>query len=203
MRALSSEAAVACINDGQLVAHATTTLLGIAAAPLHASAVTKLDALKSRVTGRGYVHVCDTPERAEGWIVDVEAAAAVWRSLDGPVTLIVPAGPLAPLSVLGPGHTLALRLDHHPAVRALCQGTQSPIISTSLNLPQQTPIADITRVPAELTRHLAGSLTGSPEPLGTPSTLLKQTGHHWRVLREGSLSGAAINELLGGIVIHE
>lgn len=191
LRTLSEQGAVECLSAGELVAHATTSLLGIGADPTNPYAVAKLDHLKQRAGGRGYVHVVDAASHAEGWI-----AGDTWRrllrpSFPSPVTWVFKAGDDAPPTTRGPGDTIAIRLDAHPCVIALCRGLGHPMISTSLNAAGEPPITHVEAVPPTLARHLAGAHVMGPQPIGLPSTVVSVVGSDWRILRQGAVSAEA------------
>lgn len=194
---LTAHEAAARLRAGDLLAHATSSLLGIAADPESQLALNRLDALKRRESGQGYVHVVSDPRYAQTWISPI--GWRPWRRADlpGPLTWVFPAGPQAPTRVQGPGRTIAIRLDPHPCVRALCDALKRPLVSTSLNLPGRPPAATLNDVPAALWAQLAGAFVRPPPPHGQASTVVRATATSWQLLRAGAVSAATLTRLLG------
>ncbi len=195
--ALRGADAVAYLRDGALVAHATTSLLGIGANPLSDRAMDALDTLKGRHRGEGYVHVVDCAEHARGWISAADLQRWLAIDLPGPVTWVLAAGPAVPARVRGPAGTIAIRRDTHPCVQWLCGALGHPIVSSSLNLPGAAPAEDLDAIPAALVAALAGAFVRPPAPVGAASTVVAPTSGGWRLLREGAVSKAALIAALG------
>ncbi len=183
-----------CLRQGGLIAHATTSLLGLAADPRSTAGLDALDGLKSRVAAKGYVLVAGRLPDCTGWVA--ADAADAWFLLEhawsGPVTVVAPAGPAAPARIRGPGDTVAVRLDGHPACLALAAELGVPWVSTSVNLPGEPAALTWQDVPEAVARSLSGVLPTGPAPLGTASTLVRVLGGEVEVLRAGPV---AVEEL--------
>ena len=197
LRRLSLQQALSALHSGALLAHSTTSLLGIGALPQRVDATDTLDRLKERVAGRGYVHVVGAVDQAQGWVEDLSVANALWRRISGPLTLVMPATAAVPAASRSADGTVAIRLDRHPVVGELCAALRSPLISTSLNLAGQPPCDDLDAIPAPLREALAGSYVRPPSPMGGASTLIRLDGAQWTMLRLGMVSAEEIRAALG------
>jgi L-threonylcarbamoyladenylate synthase len=198
--------AAALLRSGALLAHATRGLLGIAADPLRDDALDRLDAIKQRRNGEGYVLVAGAAQHCKGWFnphawFDRERAMGVDELLatawSGPVTWVLPAGPRVPRRVQARDGTVALRVDSHPAVQALAHAFGRSWISTSLNFHGAAPASTWSGVPAALARCLDGVLTLGPAPLGQASTLARLDAQGVTVLRQGAVPAAELARASG------
>lgn len=181
------------LRGGALLAHPTTGLYGIAADAHAAEGVARLDALKRREPGRGYIAVAGDLALMRGWWDGDPRAERLWMATwPGPLTLVCRRGPLAPDAVVGADGTVALRRELHPAVVALSAALGRPFISTSLNLAGRPPAETTEGLDPALEQALAGAWDLPPRPLGGASTLVALTPDGPRILRPGAIGLAAI-----------
>jgi L-threonylcarbamoyladenylate synthase len=195
---LTPAEAADCLRHGGLVAHATTSLLGLAADPRSDAGLDRLDALKSRATAQGYVLVAGRLLDCSGWVA--ADASEAWFLLEhpwsGPVTVVAPAGPAAPRRIQGPGDTVAVRLDRHPSCLALAAELGTPWVSTSVNLPGEPPALTWEDVPEAVGRSLSGVLSAGPAPLGTASSLVRVLEGEVELVRAGPVALGELRQAL-------
>lgn len=193
------EECAAAIRHGDIVGHPTETLYGLAVDPWSDAAVKRLAALKGRSDAAGFIVIADSIERARALIAAPEPAAfsiLAERFWPGPLTLIVKPGSAAPPGVLGPDGGLALRWTPDPIARAIVKAAGRALTSTSANLAGEPPAADAAEVLERLGDRIDLIVDGGPRPVSPPSTVLDLMGPKPRLLREGAVSRAAIDEAL-------
>ena len=176
------------LRQGHLIVHPTEGVYGIAADACSGPALDRLEALKGRVPGRGWVLVAASREAACLWL---EPDPAVLRLLEhpwsGPVTVVARATRAAPPRVVAADGSIAMRIDRHPIVAALGALLQRPWVTTSLNPPGTPPLDDLSALPTDLAQALAAECDGLPRPTGTPSTLIRCHATGLTVLRAGAV----------------
>ena len=176
------------LRGGALVAHPTTGLWGIAADPLHKAALAKLDRLKLRAPGRGYIAVAGSAALFDGWYAaDAVVSGLLSAEFAGPVTLICAAGPGAPTGTVASDGTVAIRVERHPAVIALAAALGRPLLSTSLNLGGEVPAADPWHLSPALADALVGVYACEPTPAGLASTMVAWRAPWLVCLRRGAV----------------
>ena len=202
MAELDAEEAVAHVARGGLVAFPTETSWGLAADARSATAVDALCRFKGRAGKPLSVVIADG--HTSGLIRDPSEtfqrlSEALWP---GPLTLVVSGGgELAP-GVAGAGGTLGLRCSPHPDVRRLAQTAAQqgvgPLTATSLNRSGE-PAVETRDAARELCAAGTGAvlLRGGECGGGPVSTVLDCTTSPPTVLREGAVSRATLESLLG------
>src|SRR5580693_7442497 len=133
--------AVRALRGGGLAVVPTDTLYGLSARADDEAAVQRLASVKRRPAGLPISVMVSSTEEIEG-IADLSEMARgfVRRTLPGPVTLIVPTRPGAPIApaLLHPNGTLGIRVPDHPVARELARRA-GPITATSANRHGETP----------------------------------------------------------------
>ena len=121
-------------------------------------------------------------------------ARAFWP---GPVTIVARRlGDSRSWDLGGDHDTVGVRIPDHPKALAVLQGT-GPLAVTSANRSGQRTPATCEEV-AGMFGDLVVAYVCDLEPLrGAPSTVVDITGSAPRILRQGSVSEAAINESVG------
>lgn len=134
--------AVAILQAGGVVLHATEGVWGLACDPWQKHAVVKVLALKSRAADKGLIVIGGTGEafRAQLDQVSLEHRRAVLDSWPGPHTWILPDNSL-PKIIRGDRNTLACRVPGHSQARALCELFGGLLVSTSANVAGQPAIS--------------------------------------------------------------
>jgi L-threonylcarbamoyladenylate synthase len=197
--------AAAVIRAGGLVAFPTETVYGLGANAFDAAAVAQIFAAKGRSTRNPLiVHVAE--------VAEVVRVAAEWpdvarrlseRFWPGPLTLVLPKHPDLPYVVTAGGGTVAVRLPAHPIARALIRAAGVPLAAPSAN-----PSARISATTAEhVLRHLKGRIElvidGGPTAGGLESTVLDVTCSPPVCLRPGLASRAAIEAIVGKVLLPD
>jgi L-threonylcarbamoyladenylate synthase len=188
-----------CIAAGGVAVFPADGLYGLACDPLDAAAISRIHRLKGRDEGKPSAVMYLAPLAMRELLATLgprtrDAAAAL---LPGPVTLVV-ANPERryPLACREDPERLGVRLIEGPLAGATC-----PLLQTSANRSGEPAPASFADIPAEIIAGAdlaidAGSLTGLPS---TVVDLTKFEGSgEWKVLRDGGLPRAELQERLGG-----
>jgi tRNA threonylcarbamoyl adenosine modification protein (Sua5/YciO/YrdC/YwlC family) len=195
----SIKAAVEALRKGDLVVLPTDTVYGIAADAFSPQAVTRLLAAKGR--GRDMpVPVLIGSWRAARALTDhlsaeaEELIAAFWP---GPLTLVVKQSDGLAWDLGDAQGTVAIRMPLHPVALDLLTET-GPLAVSSANRTGSPPPTSADDAEAQLGASVAVYLDGGATGGSVASTIVDVTGPQPRVLREGGVTQAQIDEVLAG-----
>lgn len=178
---------------GGLVVYPTDTLYGLGCLAADGAAFERLEAVKGLPQRRGVSVVFATLDEARAWsrwtpLADALAAAF----LPGPLTLVVDAKGAAPAHLLGEAGTLGVRLVDRPETLALA--AVGPVVSTSANRHGEPAITRVDQARAQFGRDVDAYVDVGPLE-GPPSTVVDARGGRPKVIREGSLARAIVEEV--------
>ena len=128
--------------DGGVIAYPTEGVYGLGCIPDDVVAVTRILDIKERDVDMGLVLIVSDTEQLEDWI-ELPEGASLDSSTDKPVTWIVPATEEAPYWIRGRHDSIAVRQTKHPVARALCEATDSALVSTSANISGRQPAHNV------------------------------------------------------------
>lgn len=193
-----AEMAAALLADG-VMAYPTETFYGLGAAALSASAVARVYRLKKRDAGKPLSLIVSDIEMVRELAGDLPAAfqTLAQELWPGPLTLVLRAAPTLPGFLTGPGGTVAVRIPPVPWIRSLVEEISQPLTATSANLSGHGDVSDPAEVAAVFDGRVELIVDGGRTPGGAPSTIVDVTGSSARVLREGQISAAKIEALVG------
>ncbi|HET9012632.1 MAG TPA: L-threonylcarbamoyladenylate synthase [Gemmatimonadaceae bacterium] len=198
--------AVGLLKQGGLVAVPTETVYGLAADASNEAAVRAMFAAKGRPADHPViVHVADAGA-IDAWAREVPdsaraLAAAFWP---GPLTLVLKRSPKALDVVTGGQDTVGLRCPAHPWARALLQAFGGAVAAPSANSFGRLSPTAAEHVRVDLGEKPAGKvdmiLDGGACPIGIESTIVDLSGDRPTLLRPGSITRLALEQVLGGPV---
>ena len=176
-----------------LLGYPTETVYGLGSAP-DAKSVDRLAALKRRRAGKPFLLLVSSRLMAErAGLVFTQAADALAEAFwPGPLTLVLKGGEgKLPDQLRGPEGGFAVRHTSHKAVEKLIALLDTPLTSTSANIPGQAPAAGAEQL-LELFRKSveAGDLLvldGGTLGNVPPSTIVDCTTDQPKLVREGAL----------------
>lgn len=192
------------LRSGGLVAFPTETVYGLGALVGRPDAQRRVFEVKGRPpTDPLIVHIAELAAM-EGIASAVSARArgladAFWP---GPLTLVLPRGPLVGDEITAGGPSVGVRVPAHPVAEGLIRAAGTGIAAPSANRfgrISPTAASDVTH---ELGPWLGAAdvvLDGGPTPLGIESTVVDLTGSRPVVLRHGGVPVEDLIEVLGGI----
>ena len=182
------EEAAAALARGELVAFPTDTVYGLSAGQEH---VRKLYGAKDRPKEKRIpVLLSDASNLEASAIVTPAARALAHRFWPGPLTIVL----VAPRR-----GTLAFRVPDHPLARRLIAASGGGLPVTSANRSGERDARTAEEVMAQLDGRIALVLDGGTTPGGVASTIVDCTTDQVKILREGAISEAEIDDVLATV----
>lgn len=198
--------AAQALAEGGLVAFPTETVYGLGADAGNDRAVASIFEAKGRPHFNPLiVHVPDAGAAGRLVTVDDRARHAMEMWWPGPLTLVLPRRPDAPLSLLVSAglDTVAVRCPGHPVARALLAAAGRPVAAPSANrsghVSPTTPLHVAEEFPDGAGGRLRLILAGGRCPIGLESTVLDLTGERPLLLRPGSVTREDLEAVLGPV----
>lgn len=195
--ALAAEA----LRAGRLVAVPTETVYGLAARADSDEAVASIYRAKGRPDFNPLiVHVADLAQAGQLALLDDRARMLADRFWPGPLTMVLPLRPGAPVApaVTAGLPTIALRMPAHPVMRALLAGTGFPLAAPSANRSGAVSPTCAAHVAASLGGRVPLIIDGGDCASGVESTIVAlRVDGSWQILRPGPVDGAELAEVLG------
>ena len=194
--------AAGLLRAGGLVAFPTETVYGLGADAGNDRAVAGIYEAKGRPSFNPLiVHLADLDAVGQlvAWSPQAGAlAAAFWP---GPLTLVLPLRPGAPVSRLVTAglDTLAVRMPAHPVARALLEAFGGPVAAPSANRSGQISPTEAAHVRHGLDGRIDAVVDGGACAEGLESTIVGLTGTP-TLLRPGTITAEALSEVLGARV---
>lgn len=184
------------LRRGGLVAFPTDTLYALGANALDPAAIERVLAVKGRHHGKPLSVLVPSVEAGVGLAA---ALPDVVRSLmqafwPGALTVVVKASPPIPSVLRGAAGTVGLRMPAGAVAQALLTAFGGPIIGTSANKSGGADPADAKTVQKAVGGQIDLVLDGGRVALGVPSTVIDCTTDPARILREGAISRARLQE---------
>ncbi len=187
------------LEAGHPVAVPTETVYGLAARADSDSAVAAIYAAKGRPSFNPLiVHVPDTQAARRLARFDPRAEALAERFWPGPLTLVLPRLPDAPLAdaVTAGLATVAIRCPAHPAMQALLQRCPFPLAAPSANRSGAISPSTAEHVARSLQGRIGLVIDGGAAEQGIESTIVALDRDGWRILRPGPIALETLRDLL-------
>jgi L-threonylcarbamoyladenylate synthase len=131
------------LRGGGVVAYPTEGVYGLGCLPDEFMAVSRVLDMKERDPALGLVLIATDLDQLHGWIELPGKSPELKSSSDNPVTWIVPATDEVPYWIRGEHSGLAVRMTTHPVAAALCNATDSALVSTSANVHGRPPARSV------------------------------------------------------------
>ncbi len=193
------------LSAGKLVAFATETVYGLAAAADNAAAMKRLREIKARPSRPFTVHVGEAAAVGRYAVAGSEARRLMARAWPGPVTLLLPTGGrLADKalqkqglhSVLTSEDIIGLRCPDQPVAVAMLGAVASPVVAPSANLAGGPSPRTAEEVLAALDGQIELVIDSGPTQLGVDSTIVKFDGAEWQIVRAGPWDERAVRRAI-------
>lgn len=193
------------LRSGGLVAFPTETVYGLGANALDARSVEKIFAAKQRPHWDPViVHIAEV-EAARGLSLSWPGAAdrlaaAFWP---GPLTMLLPRGPMIPDVCTAGREKVGLRLPSHPVARALIAAAGVPVAAPSANRFGHTSPTTAEHVLADLDGRIDAILDAGACTVGVESTVIDPASEPPMIYRPGGITPEQIRLVLGDVVVAE
>lgn len=191
------------IKVGRLVAFPTETVYGLGADAGSDEAVARVFAAKDRPTFNPLiVHIATFGEADRLGVFDPAARTLARAFWPGPLTLVLPIQPDAPISqlALAGADTIALRVPNAAVAQRLLRVTGRPIAAPSANPSGRISPTNAAHVLSGLGGRIAAIVDGGSCAVGLESTIVS-TGKAPALLRHGGLAQTEIERVLGTTLV--
>lgn len=188
------------IRRGGVMIYPTETVYGLGAGACHAAAIERIARIKGSAAGAAYLLLVRDFGQIERYVRVFTAAAKklARRFWPGPLTLILPAKEGLPPRLVGPGGGVGVRMSSHLWCQELLKRLDCALVSTSANRsgdPAAVSCADLDPdLIAAVDLLVDGGILN-----GRASTVLDLCPHPPKLLREGAVTGAEIEAVIGTI----
>ncbi len=183
---------------GCVIGIPTDTLYGLAADPFNLAAVDEIYRVKGRPETRALPILVNSVDQAVRLARDsspkfVKLAEAFWP---GALTIVVEAGHGLPLKVTAGTGQIALRWPRCEVVRQLINEVDGPLTGTSANISGFPSCSSAEQVMKQLGDRLPLVLDSGDTGSALPSTIVHVNGEGWKIIREGAIALAQIEQAL-------
>lgn len=194
----SLQEAAKFLREGKLVVFPTETVYGLGANALDGNAVLRIFEAKGRPADNPLiVHVAEVSGAEQVSVVPALGRQLMERFWPGPLTLVMPARAVVPLSVTAGLATVAVRMPAQAVALELIRLAGVPVAAPSANLSGRPSPTDAGAVEEDLGDRVEMILDGGPTRVGVESTVLDITGDKVALLRPGGVTLETLEEFLG------
>jgi L-threonylcarbamoyladenylate synthase len=194
------ERAVAIIRAGGVIAFRTDTFYGLGADPFNARALQHIAELKGR-EGKPILVVISDRGQVERFVARqtsafTTAADAFWP---GPITLVAPAVAALPTELTAGGELIGLRFPADENLTTFVRLCGGALTATSANLTGSPPAESAQQVEEYFGESVDLIIDGGTTQASQASTVLDVSQAKPRIVREGMVSRATLEEVLGSL----
>jgi L-threonylcarbamoyladenylate synthase len=193
------EAAVAALKRGEVIVFPTETLYGLGADALNTEAVDAVFRLKGRNrTTPIPVLVADLAMLEQ--LVDTIPALArqvIECFWPGPLTLVLPARINVPKPLLNSAGGLGIRVSSQAIATGLVEALGRPLTATSANPSGAEPARTLLEAKNYFSDNVNTFIDGGTLISQTGSTVVEVQGERLKIIREGDIAAAALEQVVG------
>lgn len=191
--------AVQFLRQGKVIAHPADTCFGLAADPFNPVAVARVQEIKGRDGEKPMslmLPILFLPKLAEYAVLSDFSRRVCDKLLLGPVTILLPRGPLIPKHYFPETDLVGLRMPNDGLTQMLLVSFGGPLITTSANrsgepltYTDEAVIEAFKNAPADPDMILAGTVKEGPA-----STVLALSDGHLKIVRPGQMRSEDIEK---------
>ena len=201
----TAEIAAEIIRSGGLVALPTETVYGLGANGLDPEAVKKIFEAKGRPQDNPLIlHVSEAGEMNRYCHSIPDAAWALAEAFwPGPLTMVLPAQALVPLSTRAGLPSVAVRCPDCAITREIIRLSGVPVAAPSANISGKPSTTTAQHVYKDHTGKIPLIIDGGPCQVGVESTIVDLTERRPRLLRPGGITPEQLIGVLGDLVVDK
>jgi L-threonylcarbamoyladenylate synthase len=195
----SIEAAVAALTRGEVIVFPTETLYGLGADALNEEAVDIVFRLKGRDPNTP-IPVLIADEAMLGQVVysiPPIAQQLIQRFWPGPLTLVLPARANIPKLLLNASGAIGTRISSQPIATQLVQALARPLTATSANPSGAEPARTLVDARNYFGNNVSTYVDGGTLISKRGSTVAEVQGEKLKIIREGDIATAVLEQVLG------
>jgi len=173
--------------EGTIFAYPTDTIYGFGANPFNEEAIKKIDEIKKREMGKQYILLIGSIELLLKYIEiksekHLDFLLAIWPN---PVSVILSLN--SKTSEILKTKTAAFRIPNNRFCLKLLKTLQMPLISTSVNRSNQTPLNELNLIEEEFGSELGAIFYTGKKSFPKSSTLIDLSDSIPTLVREGKI----------------
>jgi L-threonylcarbamoyladenylate synthase len=193
------------LNQGKLVAIPTETVYGLGADASNPIAIQKIYWAKNRPATNPLIIHLPNADAIHDWAQNIPQSAWVLANAfwPGPLTLILQRNPQVSTVLTAGQESIALRVPDHSLTLALLEHFGRGIAAPSANRSGRISPTTAADVREELGDRVDYILDGGPCRVGIESTIVSLIEKTPVILREGSISAAALSTVLGTTILNK
>ncbi len=203
---------VDCLQNGKVVVLPTETVYGLAASTRQEDAVRRLVEIKQRRNGHPMPLAFHGIRQISEFATEMSPLAErlVRRCWPGPVSLVLDMSnrisefhhlPESVRTLVSEAGTVCCRVPGHHFTAAVLKELDEPVVLTSANRTGRPEAADAEEIISELGAEIDLLVDDGPVIEGKPSTILRITGDHYELLREGAVKRDTIERLTATMIL--
>ncbi len=176
---------VEALAQGAVISYPTDTVYGIGCDIFSKSGIERIYQLKDRSRKKPLSFICSDLKDISRYAQVTDTAYRIMRKhLPGPYTFILEATKEVPRIMMSKRRTVGIRMPDNPICLALVQELMHPIITTSANVSDMSPICDPREIDQKMGKVLDLVVDGGALP-NVPSTVIDLSSETPYVIREG------------------
>lgn len=176
---------VEALARGAVISYPTDTVYGIGCDIFSKSGIERIYQLKDRSRKKPLSFICSDLKDISRYAQVPDTAYRIMRKhLPGPYTFIMEATKEVPRIMMSKRRTVGIRVPDNPICLSLVRELMHPIITTSANVSDMSPICDPREIDQQLGKVLDLVIDGGALP-NVPSTVIDLSGEIPYVVREG------------------
>jgi L-threonylcarbamoyladenylate synthase len=175
-------------NSGGIFIYPTDTIYGFGCNPFESSAIKRLNDIKGRSKQKQYILLADSVDTIKNYIElnDKKIIQRLENIWPNPVSIIFTLNDETKKTLNR--NSVAFRIPANDFCLRLLKEIKNPLVSTSVNRSNQTPLTEISSIKNEFADKVdAVFYTVNKERSGA-STLVDLTGKDPKILREGKIN---------------
>jgi L-threonylcarbamoyladenylate synthase len=198
LSAADCEAAANIIRAGGVIAYRTDTFYGLGADPLNRTAVQRVKELKGREDNKPILLLISDRSDVDRFI---SHQSSIFKSITqrfwpGPVTVVGAAISGLPQELTSASNTIGLRLPDDDELRRFIRACGGALTATSANVSGSEPARSALEARNYFPEGLDLIIDGGEVDVTQPSTVLDCSGPAARLIREGAVSRAELEDYL-------
>ena len=193
------------IRQGKLVAIPTETVYGLGANGLDEKAVAKIFEAKGRPQDNPLIlHVADARDMERFCHSIPESAYALAEKYwPGPLTMVLPARDIVPLSTRAGLPSVAVRCPDCEVTRQIIRLSGVPVAAPSANISGKPSTTTAQHVLHDHDGRIDAVVDGGPCRVGVESTIVDLTDETPRLLRPGGITPEQLTAVVGNCIIDK
>ena len=193
------------LTAGNLVGLPTETVYGLGANGLNPEAVAKIFQVKGRPQDNPLILHSADPEQMNLFCKDIPEAAYLLAKVfwPGPLTMVLPAKDIVPMSTRAGLPTVAVRCPDCDITRRIIRHANIPVAAPSANISGKPSTTTAQHVYHDHAGKIPLIVDGGPCQVGVESTIVDLTDDRPRLLRPGGITPEQLIAVLGDLVIDK